>query len=335
MGVKKTFCRAGLTIKKYSPEILTTVGVISFIGTVVYACKQTTKAHDILEAYKKEMDEIKEVKEISDAGNLLDPKGNNIIYEPEELRRDKFGAVSRCGVGLMKVYAGPVILGTVSITSFLSANHILKKRYLGAVAAFNIISNAFNKYRDRVRTTYGKEVDDMMMYGYTPEKREFVEVDENGKTKKHKEDVLVTDSSLNINPYAKFFDESCGDWSPDPELSRLFLESQERILTNKLHECGHLFLNEVYDALDIPRTGIGAVVGWIDGMGDNCIDFGLHRDDSNVRRFINGVENVVLLDFNVDGVIYDKLDMDTSGTNSLQDIYDYPHKWHKRRRKIA
>ena len=69
-------------------------------------------------------------------------------------------------------------------------------------------------------------------------------------------------------------------------------------------------MNEVYQALGIPETEAGQVVGWIydpenpDHKGDNYVDFNiydLHREKS--RDFVNGYERSILLDFNVDGEI--------------------------------
>ena len=39
--------------------------------------------------------------------------------------------------------------------------------------------------------------------------------------------------------------------------------------------------------------------------GDNYVDFGIYKNNSAHRRFVNGLEYNILLDFNVDGVIYD------------------------------
>ena len=69
-----------------------------------------------------------------------------------------------------------------------------------------------------------------------------------------------------------------------------------------------LFLNEVYDMIGFEHTPEGAVAGWVKDNGDGFVSFGL--DDVNnesARRFVNGEDNVVLLDFNVDGIIFDKI----------------------------
>ena len=66
--------------------------------------------------------------------------------------------------------------------------------------------------------------------------------------------------------------------------------------------------------LGIPRSKAGAVVGWIltpNGETDNFINFGVFDGDTQVARdFVNGFEGSILLDFNVDGVIYDRIDFE-------------------------
>ena len=60
----------------------------------------------------------------------------------------------------------------------------------------------------------------------------------------------------------------------------------------------------------IPKTKAGQVVGWVydpeHPVGDNYVDFGLFDlDRERVRRFVNGDERNILLDFNVDGNIWE------------------------------
>lgn len=68
-------------------------------------------------------------------------------------------------------------------------------------------------------------------------------------------------------------------------------------------------MNEVYDVLGIPRTKAGQIVGWVydenNIASDNFVDFGLSEE--RCENFVNGYENTVLLDFNVDGNILDRI----------------------------
>lgn len=43
----------------------------------------------------------------------------------------------------------------------------------------------------------------------------------------------------------------------------MFLRRQQDYANEMLKARGHLFLNEVYDLLDIPRSKAGQVVGWV------------------------------------------------------------------------
>ena len=114
-----------------------------------------------------------------------------------------------------------------------------------------------------------------------------------------------------ISPYARFFDRENPkmDLHSDPEYMLMFLRQQEVYVNELLKVRGHVFLNEVYDMLGIPRTKAGQVVGWIydsdNPVGDNHIDFDIYSK-RNID-FVNGFAYSALLDFNVDGIILDKI----------------------------
>lgn len=123
-----------------------------------------------------------------------------------------------------------------------------------------------------------------------------VDVPVEGERNRHKPDTY---------PDAKWFDESCLGWTRNSEMNKLFLIQQQTYCNEKLRSRGYLFLNEVYDALGIPRTARGQILGWVydihNPIGDNFVDFGLYEDHN--RKFVNGLSNKVLLNFNVDGDI--------------------------------
>lgn len=119
-------------------------------------------------------------------------------------------------------------------------------------------------------------------------------------------EVVTTEKDQNSHSqYARFFDGACVGWQKDPEYNLMYLQTQQVNANSKLRAKGHLFLNEVYDMLGLPRTKEGQVVGWIydekDPIGDNFVDFGITGNRN--ADFINGRENVAFLDFNVDGNI--------------------------------
>lgn len=128
---------------------------------------------------------------------------------------------------------------------------------------------------------------------------------ENEKSK----EIRSADDHINVSPYAAFFNETCLAWSKDSEMNKMFLLQQQTYATEKLRAQGYLFLNDVYDMLGMPRTKAGQIVGWIyeenNPTGDNCVDFDLYAQHN--QDFINGYERVALLDFNVDGIILDRV----------------------------
>ena len=119
------------------------------------------------------------------------------------------------------------------------------------------------------------------------------------------DDGEVTISELGTSPYAFKFDENSISWDKDGYMNLCFLKLTQDYLNDLLKHRGHLFLNEVYDRLGIPRRAIGQCVGWIydenNPNGDNFVDL----DIFNERNNNDG--NVFILDPNVDGYILDKI----------------------------
>ena len=115
----------------------------------------------------------------------------------------------------------------------------------------------------------------------------------------------VTISELGTSPYGFKFDENSAGWDRSREGNIYFLKLTQDYLNDLLKHRGHLFLNEVYDRLDIPRRAIGQCVGWIydenNPNGDNFVDLDIFNERNNNDK------NVFILDPNVDGCILDKI----------------------------
>lgn len=301
-SLKKSASRAGLKIRKNSPELLLAAGVVTMIGTVVVACRATLKADEILENHRRKMKDIDDAKDIADHNAEAAMEYDDDLYE-----LDRRNQTIKTAVDMFKVYAPVVGLAGLSIGCFIASRNITHRRYVGVVAAYNAVSEAFGAYRKRVVDEYGRDLDQHFRYGTNKNVVKEEVVDENGK--KHKEEVVEKHTDLDLpSDCAVFFDEGNPNWDPNPNISMMFLRSQQNYWNDILHVRGHVFLNEVLDSLGFEHTTVGSVVGWIEGYGDNCIDFGLYdQNKENVRNFVNGKENVILLEFNHDGPIWDKI----------------------------
>lgn len=295
--VVKATGRTGLVLKKYSPEILMGVGIVGIIGSTVMACKATLKVEEVVDEAKETLDKIHKA---HDDENITEE-----IYSEQDYKKDLVITYTQTGVKFIKLYGPAVTLGAASIGCLLGAHGILKKRNVALMAAYKAVEQSFGDYRQRVREELGEEKDRRYHLGLKEETVTEETVDANGKKKKVKKTVEVVDPNK-ISQYARFFDDSSSQWSKVPEHNLVFLKAQQNFANDLLNSRGHVFLNEVYDMLGIPRSSAGAIVGWVKGEGDDFVDFGIfNRDDDKVRDFVNGYETNIMLDFNVTGVIYD------------------------------
>lgn len=301
-GLKTTLTRvagrSGLFLKKYSPEILVAAGVVGVVGSTVLACKATLKAEEIVDETKERLDTIKQVK--ADADKEI------YSYTEQDYKKDLTIAYTQAGVGFVKLYGPAVTLGVLSIGCILGAHGIMKKRNVALMAAYKAVEQSFADYRKRVVEELGEDKDRMFKYGIRQETVTEVHEDEEGKKKKVKKTVNVIDPNKQYSQYARVFDESSTQWSKTPEYNKTFLIAQQNYANDILQSRGHIFLNEVYDMLGMERSQAGAVVGWVLADGyDNFVDFGIFEIDNPANRdFINGYERSIILDFNVNGVIY-------------------------------
>lgn len=297
--------KAELALKKNSPEILLGIGIAGFIGTVVLACKATLRAEEVLDYHEKKIKDIHDAKEIADQNPEEELEYNDDLY-----KQDIVVQYLRTAGRFVKLYTPTIALGTLSLACILTSRNIMQKRYLGVVAAYNSVTVAFEEYRKRVRDEYGEKLDRHFRYGTEYGEETIIDVNDDGKKTKTKVETENIDSSKIIpdDDCCRFFDSSNPNWDKNPTFSMMWLRGQENILNDLLHVRGHVFLNEVYDALGFPHTPQGAVLGWLDGEGDDCIDFGLHDPNKeSVRRFVNGTDNTILLEFNHDGVILNRI----------------------------
>lgn len=298
--ITRKFHRIGFQLKKHSPEILVVAGVVGGVTSAVMACKATTKAGDIIEDTKSQLDIIHKGME---DGNI-----RGVEYTKEDGTKDLTIVYTQTAVKFIKLYGPAVALGTVSIVSILAGHNITRKRNLALTAAYATIDNSFKQYRNRVIERFGEELDRELKYDVKMKEVEETVVNEDGTESTVKTTVNVIDPNT-ISDYSRIFDECNPSWSKSPEHNLVFLKQQQNYANDLLKSRGHLFLNEVYDMLGFPRTQAGQIVGWVyddvNPVGDNFVDFGIYNLDSErARAFVNGYERSILLDFNVDGNVW-------------------------------
>lgn len=287
-------------VQKHSPEILMGVGVVGVVTSTVMACKATMKLNDVLEESKETRDKIKEVEN--------NPKYED-KYSPEDAKKDLAINYMQTGMKVAKLYAPAVLLGGASLGCLLASNDILRKRNAALSAAYMTVDRSFKEYRNRVTERFGEEVEKEIRYGIKAEQIETTVVDEDGNETTVTNTVKTMDPNL-YSDYARFFDAASPYWQNDPEYNLMFLKAQQQYANDLLRAKGRLFLNDVYDMLGIEKTKAGQVVGWVydreNPNGDNFVDFGIYdMSKERVRAFVNGYETNILLDFNVDGNIWD------------------------------
>ena len=284
--------RSLLITKKYGPEILTTVGIVGTVTSAVLASKATLKLEGVIDEVQGEL-------------NLINYEAMDVDTKEQEreVSKAKGKAYIRGTLEVTKLYGPSVSLGVASIGCIVAAHGIMRKRNVAMVAAYNVLEKGFAKYRARVIDEFGVEKDREFRLGV---KQELVKNPETGK-----DELVYVEDEVNVaaeeETYSRYFGQDNRNWEYVMDYNLVFLRAQLQFANDMLHARGHIFLNEVYDALGIARTRAGSVVGWVDnGDGDGYVDFGSFLVDGYKEGRKN---NKILLDFNVDGIIFDKIEL--------------------------
>lgn len=296
----RTFHKVGFTLKKHSPEILIVAGTVGVVTSAVMACKATTKLEGILSESKQNVEEIRK------APNNPELAGK---YTEEDCKKDVAIVHVQTGLQIAKLYAPSVLLGVASLGCIITSHNIIRKRNIALAAAYATVDKGFKEYRGRVIERFGEELDKELKYNIKKQEVEEIVVQEDGTETKVTKTVEVMDPNM-YSTYARFYDDGCIGWQKDPEHNLFFLKMQQNHANDLLKAQGYLYLNDVYEMLGINKTKAGQIVGWVydevNPVGDNFVDFGIwNKYDPDARRFVNGKEPVILLDFNVDGNILD------------------------------
>ena len=308
-AISRKIAEQGFLARKNSPTILLGVGVASMVGSTVLACRATLKLEEVLDGVQKDKHMAHTVKEKVDNGEVRE----DVTYTDEEMKKDISVIYIRGVAKVVRLYAPAVVLGGIGVACLTKSHNILQDRNVALTAAYLAVDTAFKNYRGRVVDRYGEDVDRELRY----EAEEVTVIDE--ETGKAFDTVRVAPGEP--SGYARWFDEENNNFTRPPFDGHnwVFLRSQQNWANDMLRARGHLFLNEVYGILGLSHTSAGSIVGWIykreNDRGDNYVDFGCWDQQNEPLDFFNGRDDSILLDFNVDGPIWEMID-DITARNS-------------------
>lgn len=220
------------TLAKYSPEILTGIGIAGMITTTIIAVKSTPKALSLMDKELKRQNQ-----ELADEAER---NGEAMFAETAKLKPIDVLRVT------WKCYIPTVTIGAASIACLIGASSVHSKRNAVLATAYKLSETAFSEYKEKVIETIGEKKEEVI--------RDKVHKERMEKDPVSKNEVFITDSGETL----------CYDYNT----GRYFKSDIEKIrraintLNKKMLLDGYVSLNEFYEEIGIARTSTGDRLGW-------------------------------------------------------------------------
>lgn len=298
MSITTAFYTGVARISKHAPTILSVTASAGVIATGYLAWKAGTRFEDVEgRDWDRRKECLKNADIIPDEDVPKIERKNRILFILDTVR----------------TVAPAAIVGAATITMIYFSNSISKKRLAAMGAAYATLQTAFDGYKRTMVEALGKESVDKILRPKLPNVGKSAEEILSSDNKSDAANVsdAVVNSLKALSPYARIIaEESSTCWDPNEDYTSQNLAAVQLWANRRLERKGHLFLNEVFDQLGLSRTREGAVVGWLkNGEGDNYVSFG--DFDASIYRVPSDdytrVDSNFIVDFNVDGVIWDRI----------------------------
>lgn len=299
-----------LMFKQYTPAIMLGSGIALGIAALITSNVVTFKNKEEIVRYKKKIQNAnRKIRDIKKNGPK-DANGN--IPALKDAKKERRIYRKDFSKFLVKKYGIPVGLEVISAGLEIGSDKILSDRLASTASLLTLTTTEFGKYRQNVANRYGKDIERKIYNGVEEERIEKEVTTKNGKTKKVTEtkekEPEVVDNKVKDHAYTFVYCKGCTGWSPNPRESMNYLELIEKYLTDRLHDRGHVFLNEALDALGINRVlPYGNTAGWYikdKKHSDAKISLGyMDKNNPDKNDFINGRTTNVVLDLNCQGDI--------------------------------
>lgn len=128
-NVAKLLKNTRTAISKYSPEILTGIGIAGMITTTILAVKATPKALTLIDAKREELD--------------LHPDENLTVGETVQ--------------ATWKCYVPAIVCGVTSTACLIGASYANNRTKAALAAAYNLSASALTEYKDKVTEVIGEK----------------------------------------------------------------------------------------------------------------------------------------------------------------------------------
>lgn len=193
MGIKNVASKAGLFLRKHSPEILGAIGVVATVGGVIWACKATMESSEDI---KKCQDEVAEIKE-----NIEEE-----IVEKKAGRKAIWNARLMCAKSVGVRFVGPAALVGGGLYCHYKAESILGGRLNSIAAAYTALEARYKLLEDNVRRDYGEEELNRLKYGLRSQKGIVRRQDDVGNEMDREETVTGVVDLDNVQKFTIIFD---------------------------------------------------------------------------------------------------------------------------------
>lgn len=293
-AVTTRFARQVLIAQKNSPQLLFVGGLALMGGTVVSACRGTLKLEAALDDIRMDRRDLNTRFERPD-----------VDMTDAEVKKMNMYITVRGAARVARLYTPSLIMGSLAVAALTSSHNQLTRRNAGLSVALAATDRALRDYRERVSDAYGEEKELELYQGVKTESHPVI--DEEGRETKSKKRVKTGGGK---SPYAVLWGaDTSTEYDKNSDYNLAKLRSVQEYLTLMLNKRGHVFLNDAFDELGLPRTSAGAVVGWLsnkNGGADGYVDLGVLKQGEEVAwlDFARGLENHIWLDPNVDGEIW-------------------------------
>lgn len=232
--------KVGKSMKRASPTILTCIGAVGMVATVVLAVRATPKALRLIEAAEDRRD---------------DPNLTQESLTKTEIIKTTW-----------KCYIPATVTGTATLVCIFGANILNRRQQASLVSAYALVSRSYNDYKRKVKEICGEDAHKQVMASLVAEKSTkpplyagtLGKMTSLGFDEAHEEELLFYDAISE-----RYFQATISQ----------VLQAEYHLNRNFALGGGFTSLNQFYDFLGIDKVPGGDEIGWMVSDGLYWVDF--------------------------------------------------------------